>query len=92
MREKQSSELATEVIDKLEFQPSFSRGPSDATSLSPREIEIARLASNGLSNKEIALVLEISPWTVSTHIQRIYGKLGIHRRAALATYFANSEY
>ena len=52
--------------------------------LSPRELEIARLASNGLSNKQIALVLEISQHTVSTHLRRTFDKLGLHNRARLA--------
>lgn len=54
--------------------------------LSSREFEIARLASEGLSNKEIALVLQISHHTVSTHLRRIYDKLGLNRRACLARY------
>jgi DNA-binding CsgD family transcriptional regulator len=54
--------------------------------LSAREIEIARLVSEGLSNKEIALALDISPHTVSTHMRRIYDKLGCNRRARLAGY------
>lgn len=56
--------------------------------LSPREFEIARLASNGLSNKQIALVLDISPHTVSTHIRRTFDKLGLHNRARLAAFVA----
>ena len=56
--------------------------------LSPRELEIARLASNGLSNKQIALVLEISHHTVSTHIRRTFDKLGLHNRARLAAFVA----
>ena len=51
--------------------------------LTPRESEIARLAATGLTNKEIALTLEISHWTVATHLRRIYDKTSICRRAAL---------
>lgn len=56
--------------------------------LSPREFEIARLTCRGLSNKEIAQVLEISHHTVSTHLRRVFDKLGINRRAKLAAYVA----
>ena len=52
--------------------------------LSPREMEIARLTCRGLSNKEIGLVLEISHHTVAAHLRRVYVKLQISRRAALA--------
>ena len=53
--------------------------------LSPREDEVARLICQGMSNKEIAAVLDISPHTVSTHLRRIYGKLGLRSRVQLAT-------
>ena len=61
--------------------------------LSARELEIARLAGEGLSNKEIAIVLQISPHTVATHLRRIYGKLGLRCRAQLAVQmFAGTAY
>lgn len=53
------------------------------TSLSPREQEVARLVTKGLPNKAIAAVLEISPWTVATHLRRVYSKLGINSRAEM---------
>jgi DNA-binding CsgD family transcriptional regulator len=56
--------------------------------LSPREFEIARLTCRGLSNKEIAQVLDISHHTVSTHLRRVFDKLQINRRAKLAAYVA----
>lgn len=51
--------------------------------LSPREQEVARLVAKGLSNKAIAKVLEISFWTVSTHLRRIFNKLGVSSRAEM---------
>ncbi|MCG6904397.1 MAG: LuxR C-terminal-related transcriptional regulator [Rhodobacter sp.] len=53
--------------------------------LTPRECEIARLTSQGMTNKEIAQTLEISHWTVATHLRRIYDKTDVHRRAALSS-------
>jgi len=53
--------------------------------LTPREMEITRLTAQGMTNKEIALVLDISHWTVATHLRRIYNKTQIHRRAALGS-------
>ena len=52
--------------------------------LTPRELEITRLAAEGLTNKEIALTLEISHWTVATHLRRVFEKAHVKRRAALS--------
>ena len=51
--------------------------------LSPREQEIARMVASGCTNKEIAAVLDISSWTVSTHLRRIFCKLDVTTRAAM---------
>jgi DNA-binding CsgD family transcriptional regulator len=53
------------------------------TNLSPREREVARMVAKGLTNKNIARVLDISLWTVSTHLRRIFAKLGVATRAAM---------
>jgi ATP/maltotriose-dependent transcriptional regulator MalT len=52
--------------------------------LSTREIEVAALAAAGLANKEIAARLTVSVRTVENHLQRVYEKLGVARRADLA--------
>lgn len=51
--------------------------------LSPREREIARLVAKGHCNKTIALVLDISAWTVATHLRRIFAKLEVSSRAEM---------
>lgn len=51
--------------------------------LSPREQEIVRMVSQGFPNKIIAGVLNISCWTVSTHVRRIFAKLGVTSRAQM---------
>ena len=51
--------------------------------LSPRELAIARLVARGLPNKSIGSLLDISPWTVATHLRRIFGKLQVASRAAM---------
>ena len=53
------------------------------TTLSPREQEIARMVAEGHPNKTIAAVLEISSWTVCTHMRRIFAKLNVRSRAAM---------
>jgi DNA-binding CsgD family transcriptional regulator len=55
----------------------------DCAVLSPREDEIARMVAKGYTNRTIAAVLDISSWTVSTHLRRIFGKLGVNSRAAM---------
>ena len=55
-------------------------------SLSPREREIARLVANGLPNKAIADVLDVSLWTVGTHLRRIFAKLSVNSRAEMVAH------
>jgi DNA-binding CsgD family transcriptional regulator len=61
------------------------RRPSPMSLLSPREQEIARMVAQGHANKTIASVLEISSWTVASHLRRIFVKLQVSSRAAMAT-------
>jgi DNA-binding CsgD family transcriptional regulator len=58
-------------------------GTDQPALLSPREQEIARMVAQGYPNKTIAAVLEISSWTVSTHLRRVFAKLGVRSRAAM---------
>ena len=53
--------------------------------LTPREREVALLASRGRSDKEIAAELNVSGRTVEHHLQAAYGKLGITSRRDLAS-------
>jgi HD-GYP domain-containing protein (c-di-GMP phosphodiesterase class II) len=50
--------------------------------LTPREVEVLRLLARGLSNKEIARRLVISPKTVANHAEHIYAKIDAPTRAA----------
>jgi DNA-binding NarL/FixJ family response regulator len=54
--------------------------------LTRREVEVLRLLSDGLEQRDIAALLTISPKTVAIHIEHILGKLHVHSRAqAVAT-------
>ena len=54
--------------------------------LTPREVEIVRLATEGLRNKEIASRLTITEGTVKIHLHNIYEKLGVTGRTQLILY------
>ncbi len=54
--------------------------------LTPRQAEVLRLLAGGLSNKEIAARLYLSPGTVQRHVTTIYRKLGLGRRVDAARY------
>jgi DNA-binding CsgD family transcriptional regulator len=60
-------------------------------SLSPRESQIAALIADGATNRLIASVLDISLWTVSTHIRRIFAKLGVNSRAEMVAHLLGSS-
>jgi two-component system, NarL family, nitrate/nitrite response regulator NarL len=57
-----------------------------AAVLTPREVELVELVSQGLRNKEVAARLGISEGTVKIHLHRIYDKLGVGSRVGLANH------
>jgi DNA-binding NarL/FixJ family response regulator len=64
--------------------PAAPRANAEAASLlTGREVQVAVLVAEGLVNKQIALRLGISEWTVATHLRRIFTKLGVDTRAAM---------
>jgi LuxR family maltose regulon positive regulatory protein len=66
---------AQEPLAKAEL-----RALSTAASISPREQQVLRLVSAGLSNREIAIKFSVSDSTVKTHLENIYRKLGVNSR------------
>jgi DNA-binding NarL/FixJ family response regulator len=57
--------------------------PTHEQTLTPSEQRVAELAAAGMTNKDVAAKLFISPKTVEHNIGRIYRKLGIRTRAEL---------
>ena len=64
---------------------------SSALTLTPTEARVARLAGDGLSTRDVAAELGISPRTVETHLASLYGKLGVTSRAELGRVMALRE-
>ena len=64
------------------------RKPQQTGELTPAEQRVAELATEGLSNKEIAQALFVTVNTVEAHLSHAYAKLGIRSRAQLARAFA----
>jgi predicted ATPase/DNA-binding CsgD family transcriptional regulator len=68
--------------------PAPAASPHDPGELSARELEVARLVANGMSNPAIAADLFVSVATVKTHVSHILGKLGLNSRVQLASWVA----
>ena len=64
--------------------------PRARTQLTAREREVARLVSEGLTNRGIAEALGIATATATLHVEHIRGKLGFHSRAQIATWIAQA--
>jgi DNA-binding NarL/FixJ family response regulator len=72
------------VFDPQLEQQSELKGERSA--LTPREMEVLQMIVDGKSNKEIALVLDLSANTVAVHRANIMSTLGIHKTAELVVY------
>lgn len=57
-------------------------------SLSPRQRQIVMLIAQGQPTKAIADALRMSPWTVTTHLRRIFTRFDVHTRAEMVARLA----
>ena len=86
LQEARSRAMMQEYVEKLlgafdsDLAHATSHGGALPEPLSPREKEVLRLISTGLTNREIAETLVISPETVKKHTGSIYGKLSVDNR------------
>lgn len=69
---------ATEKVPSLDSSKANSEGLLEP--LTERELEVLRLISEGLSNKDIARRLELAPSTVKWYVNELFGKLGVGSR------------
>ncbi|MFE3444834.1 AAA family ATPase [Nocardia sp. NPDC059180] len=92
-------EAAAETFDRLGFTPWAQRAKGElaalgvgaasrpargpAAGLTPQELQIVRLAAQGMSNRDIAAQLVLSPRTVGHHLYKAYPKLGVVSRGEL---------
>jgi DNA-binding CsgD family transcriptional regulator len=76
-------ERLREALHSLNLRAPGPARPRAEDSLTRREDEVARLASRGLTNGQIASELDISARTVGTHMHRILKKLGLRSRHEL---------
>jgi HD-GYP domain-containing protein (c-di-GMP phosphodiesterase class II) len=86
VREGRICPNAAEALLSVVGQPSRRALPRPLSGMTPREIEVLRLIAAGLTAKEAARKLDISPKTADHHIQSLYGKIGVTTRAAAALY------
>ena len=68
--------------------PSPAPAPDGTAPLAKRELDVARLVADGLTNKEIGTRLFISERTVDSHVRSILNKLGFGSRAQIAAWIA----
>jgi DNA-binding CsgD family transcriptional regulator len=83
-------ERADAVLRRL-GKRAAARGGTGPQQLSPRELEVAELVAEGLTNSAIAARLFVSRATVSSHVTHILTKLGFSSRAQIAAWVAASR-
>jgi DNA-binding CsgD family transcriptional regulator len=66
------------------------RDPSTLDELTPQEVQVARLVATGLTNRDVAARLFLSPKTIETHLAHVFRKTGVRTRAELAHRFRDS--
>ena len=84
-------DAARDVFTRLGAEPALAdlartAGDRRSGALTPRELEVLRLVSTGLTNRGIGAKLSLSEKTVARHLANIFGKLGISTRAAATAY------
>ena len=89
LSQARTGKMDREIVEALSpsGQPSQPEKRELPAGLSEREAEVLSLAVRGLSNRQIAEALVVSPKTVGHHLESIYSKIGVSTRVG-ATLFA----
>jgi DNA-binding CsgD family transcriptional regulator len=80
------ADQARTEIDSIGLRPA-----ATGDELTPAETRVAELVAKGLSNKEVAAALVVTPKTVEAHLGRIYRKLEVRRRSELSALMARAD-
>ena len=65
------------------------RDPTAPVTLTPQELQVARLVGQGMSNRDVAAQLYVSPRTVDFHLRNVFTKAGVSSRAELVRFATN---
>ncbi|WP_314148138.1 alpha/beta fold hydrolase [uncultured Leifsonia sp.] len=65
--------------------------PAAPPALTPRQLEVAALVADGLTNREIALALTITEKSAESHLEHILTRLGFRSRAQIAAWYASGS-
>jgi DNA-binding CsgD family transcriptional regulator len=65
------------------------RDPTAPVVLTPQELQVARLVGQGMSNRDVAAQLYVSPRTIDFHLRNVFTKVGVSSRAELARFATN---
>ncbi|MFF1300399.1 MULTISPECIES: ATP-binding protein [unclassified Streptomyces] len=77
--------MAAEALAAAEpGRPEERAEPGEAAALTPRQLQVALLVADGLTNRQIAQQLEIAEWTVVNHVRHVMRKLGCGSRVQVA--------
>jgi len=85
--------LFSQIVNKTINGPSEDSSPNllEAVRLTRRELQIVKYISDGMTNKEIAKKLNISTYTVKSHVHNVLEKLALHSRVQIAKYAHTSK-
>lgn len=81
-----AKEMLRLVHERLAPSAPDGDGPSEASALTRRELEVLRLMGQGINTAGAADRLHVSPATIRNHVQNILGKLGVHSRLEAVAY------
>ena len=91
-------EAATREAAELGMEPLHKRAAaamealtSKRNPLTDRELEVAALVADGLTNKEVATRLRLSVRTAENHLLNVMTKLGLDNRAQVAVWFTRTS-